>query len=89
MNAKKKLTKAEARAADRIGKKLAERTGLFEMTEGDILDAIFWATEAIDLADGKFHTFEVKVYKSILERQPAFAERLVARFLHEIRACED
>lgn len=89
MNADKKLTKAEARAADRIGKKLAERTGLFEMTEGDILDVIFWATEAIDLADGKFHAFEVKVYKSILEKQPTFAERLVARFLSEIRACED
>lgn len=89
MKREKKLTKVEALSADRIGKKLAERAGLFEMTEGDILDVIFWATEAIDLADGKFHAFEVKVYKSILEQQPTFAERLVARFLREIRDCED
>jgi len=89
MKREKKLTTQEAQAAARIGRKLSERSGLFDMTEGDILDVIFWATEAIELADGKFHAFEVKVYKTILEQKPDFAERLVARFRQEIAASED
>jgi hypothetical protein len=89
MKQEKKLTKAEAQAAARIGKRLAERPSLLDMTEGDILDVVAIASDAIGLGDGKFRAFNLKVYKTILEQQPAFAERLVASFRREVLASED
>ena len=89
MKTKKKLTKTEAQAAARIGKSLAERSSLLDMTEGDILDVVAIASDAIGLGDGKFHAFNLKVYKTILEQQPTFSERLVASFRREVLASED
>ncbi len=89
MKREKKLTKEEAQAAARIGKRLAERASLFDMTEGDILDVVAIASDAIGLGDGKFHAFKLKIYKTILEQQPAYAERLVASFRREVLGSEN
>jgi len=89
MKREKKLTKQEAQAAERIGKKLAARTGLDDMTEGDILDVVVIASDAIGLPDARFHAFKLKVYKTILEQKPEYAERLVANFRREVLASED
>ncbi len=89
MKREKKLTKTEAQAAERIGKKLAERAGLFDMTEGDILDVLVIASDVIGLPDARFHAFKLKTYKTILEQKPEYAERLVANFRREVLASED
>ena len=85
----KKLTKQEAQAAMRIGKRLANQVGLEDMTEGDILDVVCVATDAIGLADEKFHAFKLKVYKTVLEQKPGYAKRLVASFRREVMASEN
>jgi len=84
-----KLTKQEAEAAVRIGKRLANQAGLEDMTEGDILDVMCVAVDAIGLADEKFHTFKLKVYKTILEQKPHYKERLVGSFYREVMASEN
>ena len=89
MKREKKLTKPEAQAAERIGKKLAARVSLDDMTEGDILDVVAVASEAIGLPDARFHAFKLKVYKTILKQKPDYAKRLVADFHREIAASEN
>ena len=89
MKRDKKLTKPEAQAAERIGKKLAARVSLDDMTEGDILDVVAIASDAIGLPDARFHAFKLKVYKTILEQKPDYAQRLVAEFRREIAASEN
>jgi len=89
MRRKTKLTKQEAQAAKRIGKKLAGRVGLFDMTEGDILDVVATAADAIGLPDARFHAFKLKVYRTILEQKPDYAQRLVADFRREVLASEN
>ena len=89
MRRNRKLTKQEAQAAMRIGSRLANRVGLDDMTEGDILDVVCVATDAIGLADENFHAFKLKVYKTILEKKPDYAERLVASFRREVMAGEN
>jgi len=89
MKRNKKLTKQEAQSATRIGKRLAKQVGLEDMTEGDILDVVCVATDAIGLADAKFHTFKLKIYKTILEQEPGYAKRLVASFRREVMASEN
>jgi len=84
-----KLMKPEAQAAERIGKKLAERASLDDMTEGDILDVVAIASDAIGLPDSRFDAFKLKVYKSILEQKPEYAKRLVADFRREVLASEN
>jgi len=84
-----KLTKTEAQAAERIGKKLAERASLDDMTEGDILDVVVIASDAIGLPDARFHAFKLKIYKTILEQKPEYAQRLVADFRREVLASEN
>ena len=83
------LSKQEAQAAARIGKRLARQVGLEDMTEGDILDVVCVATDAIGLADDKFHAFKLKVYKTILEQKPDYKERLVKSFYREVMASEN
>ena len=85
----KTLTTQEANGAARIGKRLAKQVGLDDMTEGDILDVVCVATDAIGLVDEKFHTFKLKVYKTILEQKPDYKERLVASFYREVMASEN
>jgi len=89
MKREKKLTKQEAQAAERIGKKLAARTGLDDMTEGDILDVVAIAADAIGLPNARFHAFKLKVYATILEEKPDYVQRLVADFRREIAASEN
>ena len=89
MKRDKKLTKPEAQAAERIGKKLAARVSLDDMTEGDILDVVAIASDAIGLPDSRFDAFKLKVYKTILEQKPEYAQRLVADFRREIAASEN
>jgi len=89
MKRDKKLTKPEAQAAERIGKKLAARVSLDDMTEGDILDVVAIASDAIGLPDARFHAFKLKVYKAILEQKPDYAQRLVADFRREVLASEN
>jgi len=89
MKREKKLTKAEAQAAERIGKKLAARVSLDDMTEGDILDVMAVASDAIGLPDALFHAFKLKIYKTILEQKPEYAQRLVADFRREVLASEN
>jgi len=89
MKREKKLTKQEAQAAERIGKKLAERTGLFDMTEGAILAVVVIASAAIGLPDARFPACKLKTYKTILEQKPEYAERLVANFRRDVLASED
>ena len=89
MKRDKKLTKPEAQAAERIGKKLAARVSLDDMTEGDILDIVATASDAIGLPDARFHAFKLKVYKTILEQKPDYAQRLVADFRREVLASEN
>jgi len=89
MKRDKKLTKPEAQAAERIGKKLAARVSLDDMTEGDILDVLATASDAIGLPDARFHAFKLKVYKTILEQKPDYAQRLVADFRREVLASEN
>jgi len=84
-----KLMKAEAQAAERTGKKLAGRASLDDMTEGDILDVVAIASDAIGLPDSRFHAFKLKVYKTILEQKPEYAKRLVADFRREVLASEN
>ena len=89
MKRETKLTKPEAQAAERIGKKLAARVSLDDMTEGDILDVVAIASDAIGLPDTRFHAFKLKVYKTILEQKPDYAQRLVADFRQEVLASEN
>jgi len=89
MKPNKKLTKQEAQAAERIGKKLAERASLDDMSEGDILDVVDIASDAIGLPNARFHAFKLKVYKTILEQKPDYAKRLVEHFRREVLASED
>jgi len=89
MKREKKLTKQEAQAAERIGVKLAARVSLDDMTEGDILDIVATASDAIGLPDARFHAYKLKAYKTILEQKPEYAERLVANFRREVLASED
>jgi len=89
MKRETKLTKQEAQAAERIGKKLAERASLDDMTEGDILDVVDIASDAIGLPDSRFHAFNMKVYKTILEQKPEYAQRLVADFRREVLTSEN
>jgi len=84
-----KLTKQEAQSASRIGKCLAERIGLMEMSEDDITEIITWATHAIDLDPEKYTAYRLKVYKTILKQNPAYAERLMDHFLREVMASEN
>jgi len=89
MKRDKKLTKPEAQAAERIGKKLAARVSLDDMTEGDILDVVAIAADAIGLPNARFHAFKLKVYATILEEKPDYVQRLVADFRREIAASEN
>ena len=84
----KKLTKEEAHAGARIGRRLADTPFVEHMTEGDILDVVDIATNAIGLADEKFYAFKMKVYKTILEKKPDYENCLVEEFLSEIRESE-
>ena len=83
------LSKQETQAAVRIGKRLVNQAGLDNMTEGDILDVVCVAVDAIDLADKKFHAFKLKIYKTILEQKPDYKKRLVDSFYREVMASED
>lgn len=89
MDKKKKLSKQEAEIAGRIGRRLAERSGFLEMTEGDIDELIMWSTHAFDLKPGNYNAYRLKVYKSILEQMPDYKERLVDSFYREVMASED
>jgi len=89
MKRSKKLKTQEAQAATRIGKRLARQVGLEDMTEGDILDVVCVATDAIGLDDKKFHAFKLKVYRTILEQKPDYKKRLVKNFYREVMASEN
>ena len=86
MKRNNKLTKQETQSAARIGSRLANRVGLEDMTEGDILDVVCVAVDAIGLADEKFHVFKLMVYKTILEQKPDYKKRLVNSFYREVMA---
>ena len=83
------LSKQETQAAVRIGKRLVNQAGLDNMTEGDILDVVCVAVDAIGLADKKFHAFKLKIYKTILEQKPDYKKRLVDSFYREVMASEN
>jgi len=89
MKRNKKLTKQEAQAAIRIGSRLARQVNLDDMTEGDILDVVCVAADAIGLDDKKFHAFKLKVYRTILEQKPDYKKRLVKNFYREVMASEN
>ena len=86
MKRNNKLTKQETQSAARIGKRLVNQVGLEDMTEGDILDVVCVAVDAIGLADEKFHVFKLMVYKTILEQKPDYKKRLVNSFYREVMA---
>ena len=83
------LTKDEAQSANRIGKCLAERTGLEMMSEDDIGEIITWATHAIDLDPEYYYAYRLKVYKTILKHNPDYAELLTPRFRQEVMASQN
>jgi len=83
-----KPTWAESMAAVRIGRYLAARPGLEDMTEGDIEDVVTIAAEAVGLPDAKFNAFKLAVYATLLEVKPEYAGRLTPEFLREIAASE-
>ena len=80
MKPNKKLTDLERQAAIRIGHLLAEQTVLDRGSESDVDEILFWATEAIGLTKGHYIAFRWKVYKTVLERRPEYAERLTEPF---------
>ena len=84
-----KLTQTEAQAAVRVGKELAEGRGVFDLTEGDILEVLFWASVATGLEKRKFNAFRLNVYRTILEYKPDYCARLTEAFRKELAAVED
>jgi hypothetical protein len=80
MNARE-MTKRKP-AAERIGKKLAERAGLFDMTEGDIW--MWWSSPATPSAcpTPVSHAYKLKTYKTTWSGSRS-SRALVASFRRE------
>ena len=83
-----KPTWVESMAAVRIGRYLAARHGIDDMTEGDIEEVVTIAAEAVGLPDGKFNAFKLLVYATILEVKPEYVRFLTPEFLRKIAASE-
>ncbi len=83
------LTDYEREAAVRVGTLLADRVTLSSPSESELDEILFWTTQAIGLMPGHYIPFRLKVYKTVLEHNADYAQRLVDSFRREIAVCAE